>query len=75
MFAFSKFNGDISEWTPSKVENMDKMFLESNFSNNINKWADHVADCYTKDNMFKESPLENNEPYWYEFFRMNSNYL
>ena len=35
-----RFNGDISKWDVSKVEDMD--------------------------NMFKQSPLEGNEPAWYK---------
>ena len=32
------FNGDISEWDVSNVENMERMFTDSEFSKNISKW-------------------------------------
>ena len=38
MFARSKFNGDISGWDVSRVENMSAMFNDSKFNKNISKW-------------------------------------
>jgi surface protein len=38
MFAKSVFNGDISNWDVSKVEDMYAMFYASQFTGNINKW-------------------------------------
>jgi surface protein len=38
-----KFNGDISTWNTSKVEDMSGMFLDSNFNGDISKWdVSHV---------------------------------
>ena len=38
MFAFSKFNGDISQWDVSNVTNMEWMFRYSKFNGNISQW-------------------------------------
>lgn len=38
LFAFSKFNGNISKWNTSNVEDMSWMFLESEFNRDISKW-------------------------------------
>ena len=38
MFAFSKFNGDISNWDVSSVENMYNVFDHSPLQKNPPKW-------------------------------------
>jgi len=38
MFEQSPFNGDISKWSVSKVENMTYMFAHSNFNKPIGNW-------------------------------------
>ena len=38
MFYKSNFNGDISNWDTSKVEDMYRMFLDSKFNGDISKW-------------------------------------
>ena len=38
MFAYSKFNGDISKWDVSNVEDMNSMFYISNFKGDISEW-------------------------------------
>ena len=38
MFYLSEFNGDISGWDISKVENMERMFVNSPLENNPPKW-------------------------------------
>ena len=38
MFAYSKFNGDISDWNVSKVTDTESMFLSSKFIGDISKW-------------------------------------
>lgn len=43
----SSFNGDISGWNVSNVENMERMFLNSRFNGNLSKWnVQHVKDMY-----------------------------
>jgi hypothetical protein len=34
----SQFNGDISQWDVSGVENMDNMFKNSQFNGDISQW-------------------------------------
>ena len=38
MFAYSKFNGDISKWDVSNVKNMRYMFYDSPLEKNPPKW-------------------------------------
>ena len=38
MFSYSNFNGDISKWNVSKVENACNMFDNSKFSQDISNW-------------------------------------
>ena len=38
IFAFSKFNGDISKWDVSNVTNMTYMFYGSTFNKDISEW-------------------------------------
>lgn len=38
LFYYSEFNGDISKWDVSNVENMNSMFEESSFNGDISKW-------------------------------------
>ena len=37
-FYKSAFNGDISQWNTSRVEDMDRMFYESKFNGDISQW-------------------------------------
>jgi surface protein len=39
MFNQSQFNGDISLWDVSKVQDMGCMFLNSKFQGDITRWA------------------------------------
>jgi surface protein len=39
MFAYSKFNGDISGWDVSSVTNMNQMFEISQFNRDISGWV------------------------------------
>lgn len=64
MFYGSKFNGDISQWDVSNVENMEGMFERSNFNRDISKWD--VSSVKHMTSMFKGSPLEGIEPDWYK---------
>ena len=66
MFSKSDFNGDISKWDVSNVENMGHMFYESWFTGkngDISKWDVNKVKYIS--NMFKGSPLEQNPPKWY----------
>ena len=38
VFAYSSFNGDISNWNVQNVRDMSFMFLNSRFNGNISKW-------------------------------------
>ena len=38
MFYNSEFNGDISKWDVSSVENTSYMFFDSKFNGDISKW-------------------------------------
>ena len=63
LFDTSKFNGDISKWDVSNVKDMRAMFYKSNFNGDISKWD--VSNLERVDNMICGSPLEGNEPDWY----------
>jgi surface protein len=66
MFAGSEFNGDISNWDVSKVNNMAGMFKNSQFNEDISNW--NVAKKTDKTDMFKKSLLEKERklPKWYK---------
>ncbi|WP_334086485.1 BspA family leucine-rich repeat surface protein [Helicobacter typhlonius] len=57
-------NADISGWDVSKVKNMNGMFYNSNFNQNLDKWQVR-SDCDVG-YMFKGTPLEKNPPKWYK---------
>ena len=47
MFAYSKFNRDISKWNVSNVENITSMFFRSKFNQDISKWdLSNVEDLF-----------------------------
>ena len=52
LFTFSrpKFNGDISEWDVSNVEDMRFMFCDTKFNQDISNWD--VSSCENMYNMF-----------------------
>ena len=56
MFAYSKFNGDISKWDVSNVKDMYWMFNNSKFNGNISKWD--VSNVKDMKDIFKDSPLQ-----------------
>ena len=66
MFWGSLFNGDISKWDVSSVENMYCMFAASKFEGDISKWD--VSNVTDMEDMFDDSPLkeDDNLPVWYE---------
>lgn len=63
LFAFSQFNGDISNWNVSNVEDMSGMFYCSKFNQDISKWD--VSNVKYMHEMFENCPLEENPPEWY----------
>jgi len=66
MFCLTKFNHDISKWNVSKVINIESMFQNSSYSFSNESW--NLINCTKKDNVFKNSPVENENrlPYWAE---------
>ena len=56
LFAFSKFNGDISRWNVSKVTNMEGMFVESTFTGDISNWV--VSNVTNMKYMFMHSAFD-----------------
>ena len=64
LFYKSEFNGDISEWDVSNVEDMDYIFCyNSKFNGDISNWD--VSNVKDMRSMFYKSPLEKNPPKWY----------
>jgi hypothetical protein len=65
MFAGSEFEGDLSEWNVSNVQDMNHMFLRSKFTgkNTDLSWWDvsHVQDMRS---MFKDSKFNGNISKW-----------
>ena len=65
LFQFSKFNGDISGWDVSNVENMDGMFYDSKFTGkngDISKWD--VSKVTNMFNMFNFSKFNSDISKW-----------
>ena len=60
----SSFDGDISNWNVSNVENMAGMFDFSEFNGDISNWD--VSQVRKMKYMFNLSPLANNPPIWYK---------
>ena len=56
MFISSQFNGDISNWDVSNVEDMSGMLIGSKFSSDISKWKiNDKCDTYA---MFYSCPIK-----------------
>ena len=74
MFADSYFNGDISNWDVSNVENMNSMFIGSKFGGILNNWNPEKAKDMTSMFYDSNSIHKNNPPVWYKIWykkRMN----
>jgi surface protein len=56
------FNGDISQWDVSKVENMESMFAESEFNGDISKW--NVSNVDSMYHMFFNSKFNGDISNW-----------
>jgi surface protein len=52
-----EFNGDISKWDVSNVDNMAAMFQYSAFNGNISKW--NVSNVRNMEEMFDGSKFNN----------------
>ena len=64
----SAFDGDISDWNTSNVENMDHMFYRCQYSGkngDVSAWD--VSNVKNMSHIFGLSPLEKNPPEWFHF--------
>lgn len=65
MFSLSKFNGDISKWDVSNVENMNGMFENCHFNGDINAWdvsnVKNMGWMFSSNSMFKK-PIDKWKP-------------
>ena len=57
-----EFNGDISQWDVSKVENMSRMFESSGFNGDISQWD--VSKVENMSRMFKRSGFNGDISQW-----------
>ena len=67
LFYKSFFNGDISKWDVSNVEDMRYMFCYSEFTGengDISNWD--VSKVINMDGIFYDSPIEKNPPKWHK---------
>ena len=62
LFRGSEFIGDLSGWNVSRVEDIRRMLSGSKFNGDLTEWKPYSL--IKKENIFKNSPLENNPPYW-----------
>ena len=62
LFAYSRFNGDISKWDVSNVTNMDSMFACSKFNNDISNWD--VSNVINMEDMFIISKFNSDISNW-----------
>lgn len=59
---FNQFNGDISKWDVSNVQNMSWMFTESDFDGNISKWD--VSSVKSMESMFANTRFNGDISKW-----------
>ena len=66
MFAYSKFNGDISNWDVRNVSDMHDMFAGSEFNGDLSSWD--VSNVTDMNGMFNGSKLKKLDklPDWYK---------
>ena len=62
LFAYSKFNGDISQWDVSNVTDMNGIFYQSDFNNDISQW--NVSQVKDMNIMFKQSKFNQDISQW-----------
>jgi len=60
----SQFNQLIGNWDVSKVDDIDYMFYNSKFNQDINGWNPKNVKLPVK--TFDNCPLQNNPPKWYK---------
>ena len=73
MFEYSKFNGDISNWNVSNVEDMKYMFVESQFNGDISNW--NVSNVEYMNSMFADSQFNGDISEWNVSNVKNMNYM
>ena len=73
MFCKSYFNGDISHWDVSSVNNMDFMFCSSKFNKDISHW--NVSNVKTMKNMFQHSDFNQDLNNWHLRNIQNKNFI
>jgi surface protein len=56
MFKTSDFNGDLSKWDVSNVEDMYEMFEQTNFNNDISNW--NIKNLKDARDMFYGCPIK-----------------
>ena len=62
LFAYSDFNGDISEWNTSNVITMFRMFEDSSFNGDISRWD--VSNVENMNGMFAGSSFNSDISKW-----------
>ena len=62
MFSSSRFNGDISRWDVSSVEDMSYMFADSLFNGDISEWD--VSNVRMMDHTFSNSKFNGDLSKW-----------
>ena len=62
LFAYSKFNGDISRWDVSNVTNMSSLFSSSKFNGDISNWD--VSNVSDMSYMFANSKFSGDLSNW-----------
>jgi surface protein len=72
-YDFHEFNGDISGWDVSRVEDMTEMFSASNFNGDISRWnVSKVIDMFS---MFEDSEFNGDISNWDVKNVLNMNYI
>ena len=62
LFAYSRFNGDISNWDVSNVTDMTNMFKRSQFNRDISNWD--VSNVTNMQSMFMDSRFNGDISNW-----------
>jgi hypothetical protein len=62
MFSYTDFNGNISDWDVSKVENIESMFYITKFDGDLSNWK--LRKDVINYDIFKKSPIESKKEFW-----------